>query len=67
MEFARLVFSPALSLLATRAVLAKDTSASCPAFKAGIDADNDGTLDLNEAKAAASKLFELAIQTRMAR
>ena len=36
---------------------AKDTSASCPAFKAGI-ADNSGTLDLNEAKAAASKLFD---------
>jgi EF-hand domain pair len=29
----------------------------CPAFKA-IDPDNDGTLDLNEAKAAATKLFE---------
>ena len=40
------------------AVFAKDTSASCPAFKAGIDADNDGTLDLNEAKAAATKLFD---------
>lgn len=40
------------------ALFAKDTSASCPAFKAGIDADNSGTLDLNEAKAAASKLFD---------
>ena len=39
------------------AAFAKDTKESCPAFKAGIDADNDGTLDLNEAKAAASKLF----------
>ena len=34
------------------AAVAKDTKASCPAFKA-IDPDNDGTLDLNEAKAAA--------------
>jgi Ca2+-binding EF-hand superfamily protein len=36
---------------------AKDTKASCPAFKA-IDPDNDGKLELNEAKAAASKLFD---------
>ena len=40
------------------AAFAKDTSASCPAFKAAIDADNSGTLDLNEAKAAAAKLFD---------
>jgi Ca2+-binding EF-hand superfamily protein len=39
------------------AAFAKDTKASCPAFKA-IDPDNDGKLDLNEAKAAASKLFD---------
>jgi len=39
------------------AVFAKDTTASCPAFKA-IDPDNDGTLDLKEAKEAASKLFD---------
>ena len=39
------------------AAVAKDTKASCPAFKA-IDPDNDGTLDLNEAKAAATKLFD---------
>ena len=36
------------------AAFAKDT---CPAFKV-IDSDKDGTIDLNEAKAAASKLFE---------
>ena len=46
---------------------AKDTSRSCPAFKAGIDADNSGTLDLNEAKAAASSCSTSAIQIRMAR
>ena len=40
------------------AAFAKDTSASCPAFKAGIDSDNNGTLELNEAKAAASTLFD---------
>jgi hypothetical protein len=50
------------------AAVAKDTvaggetapvakEASCPAFKA-IDPDNHGTLDLNKAKAAASKLFD---------
>jgi hypothetical protein len=33
------------------AAFAKEEKASCPAFKA-IDPDNDGTLDLNEAKAA---------------
>jgi Ca2+-binding EF-hand superfamily protein len=36
--------------------LAKEKS-SCAALKA-IDPDNDGTLDLNEAKEAASKLFD---------
>ncbi len=40
------------------AAFAKETTATCPAFKAAIDADNDGTLDLSEAKAAASKLFD---------
>jgi hypothetical protein len=40
------------------AAFAKDTTANCPAFKAAIDADKNGTLDLNEAKAAASKLFD---------
>ena len=36
---------------------AKDATASCPAFKA-IVPDNDGTIDLKEAKEAASKLFD---------
>ncbi len=47
-------------LLATggyTAAFAKDTAATCKAFKA-IDPDNDGTLDLNEAKQAASTLFD---------
>ncbi len=39
------------------AAFAKDAKTSCPAFKA-INPDNDGTLELNEAKAAASKLFD---------
>ena len=39
------------------AAFAKDAAASCPAFKV-IDPDNDGTLDLKEAKDAASKLFD---------
>ena len=39
------------------AAFAKDTEASCPAFKA-IDPDNHGALDLNKAKTAASKLFD---------
>ena len=40
------------------AAFATDTTASCSAFKAGIDADKDGTLDLSEAKAAATTLFD---------
>jgi Ca2+-binding EF-hand superfamily protein len=39
------------------AAVAEETKESCPAFKA-IDPDNDGKLDLNEAKAAATKLFD---------
>ena len=39
------------------AAYAKDTATSCPAFKT-MDFDNNGTLDLNEAKAAASTLFD---------
>ncbi len=39
------------------AVFAKDAATSCPAFRA-IDPNADGALDLNEAKAAASKLFD---------
>jgi Ca2+-binding EF-hand superfamily protein len=39
------------------AAVAKDAKESCPAFKA-VDPDNDGALDLNEAKAAATKLFD---------
>lgn len=39
------------------AAFAKDTTANCPAFKA-IDPDNDGKLELNEAKEAATKLFD---------
>jgi len=39
------------------AAFAKDTAATCKAFKT-IDSDNDGTLDLNEAKQAASQLFD---------
>jgi len=38
------------------AAFAKETG-SCRALNA-VDPDNDGTLDLNEAKAAASKLFD---------
>ncbi len=39
------------------AVFAKDTAASCRALKA-VDPDHDGTLDLNEAKADATTLFD---------
>jgi hypothetical protein len=45
------------------AAFAKDAKASCPAFKA-IDPDNDGTLDLNEAKAAAR--FKERVAPRLA-
>lgn len=41
------------------AAFAKDDAAACPALK-GLDADSDGTLDLNEAKAEATKLFDKA-------
>ncbi len=39
------------------AAFAKEKTANCAALKA-LDPDSDGTLDLNEAKQAASKLFD---------
>jgi Ca2+-binding EF-hand superfamily protein len=44
-------------LLASAFALAVKPSLAASAF-GGVDADNDGTIDLNEAKAAASSVFD---------
>ena len=58
MGFARQVFSPALSLLAATPLHLRRTRRRVAPPSRAIDPDNNGTLDLNEAKAAASKLFD---------
>lgn len=47
-----------LSLCATPLIMAPTFSASAATALTGADTDKDGTIDLNEAKAAASKEFD---------
>jgi Ca2+-binding EF-hand superfamily protein len=57
-EACALALLAALILSGSAAIAhAKENPAQCPALKA-FDPDNDGTIDVNEAKDAATKLFD---------
>lgn len=57
MSFALAVAIMTASTVCTSPVIAQTHSKSCPEL-AALDPDNDGTIDLKEAQAAASSLFD---------